>query len=115
MPTEIANFHPEKIEKYVPIKWVKQEVTRKHVTTKVNEFRTSLVCPDCDSQFYTVAEYRKDRFYQARCLKWCYDCLCREMPLKHCDVVEAKMIFRRDGPAIMKALNYYLLGDASLT
>ena len=93
-----------KNEKHVPVKWVKQEVARRYVTTEVDEFRTSSVCPDCDSQLYTVAEYRNDRFYEVRGLKWCYDLRCRATPLKHRDVVGAKMIFRRfkgDGPAIL--------------
>ena len=94
----------KKFEKYVPVQWVKREVTRRYVTTEVNEFRTSSVCPDCDSQLYTVTEYRNDRFYEVRGLKWCYDLCCRAMSPKHRDVVGAKMIFRRfkgDGPAIM--------------
>ena len=43
------------------------------------------------SSTYTVAEYRNDRFYEVRSLKWCYDLRCRAMPLKHRNVVGAKM------------------------
>ena len=104
LSTETVALHSEKIEKYAPVQWVKREVTRRYVTIEEDEFRSSSVYPNCDSQLYTVAEYRNDRFYKVRGLKWCYDLRCRATPLKHRDVVGAKMIFRRfkgDGPAIL--------------
>ena len=104
LSTETELLHPENPEKYVPVQWIKREVTRRYVTTEEDEFRTNSLCPDCYLQLYTVAEYRNDRFYEVRGLKRCYDLRCWAMPLKHRDVVGAKMIFRRfkgDGPATL--------------
>ena len=93
-----------RFEKYVPVKEIKELLVRRHDSREVSEHRTSSVCPDCNAQLLTVAEWFNGKFYEVRGLKWCRNNECKSKALKHRDHVGAINIYRRHAgiqPSIM--------------
>lgn len=61
----------KKFERYIPVKCFKQACFKRFDMFEINEFRTSLICPDRDGPLWTVTEFFKGKYYEVRGLKWC--------------------------------------------
>lgn len=96
----------KKFERYVPVKGLKQSIIKRHKNSaEASEFKSSSVCPDCDAQLLTVAEWFNGRYYEVRGLKWCSSNSCKSKSIKHRDRVGAINIYRRHmgiAPPIME-------------
>ena len=80
----------------VPVKYVKEKCKQYFETVDVNEFRTSLICPDCDQPLCKVVKKVEDekRVRQMRGLRRCRSTVCSRFSFKNRDLVGAKNILR---------------------
>ena len=91
----------QKGERYAPCKWVKKECKEFYHCNciTVNEFRTSQVCPVCNSRLFDIKKLTDDgRTKKVRGLKWCDHEMCRSCPLKNRDEVGTTNIFIKTKP-----------------
>ncbi len=81
-------------QRYVPCKWVKEECKEFYHCITVNEFRTSQVCPVCNSRLFDVKKLTEGgSVKKVRGLKWCDHEMCADCPLKNRDAVGATNIY----------------------
>ncbi len=82
----------------VPVKYVKEKCKQYFETVDVDEFRTSLICPDCDQPLCKVVKEVNDdnKVRQIRGLRRCSSTVCRKnrISFKNRDLVGAKNILR---------------------
>jgi hypothetical protein len=80
----------------VPVKEIKNAVTRQYEVVEVDEFRTSSVCPTCGDQLFKVLEFFNGKYYEVRGVKWCGSDGCKSHPIYTRDVgVGCANIFAR--------------------
>jgi hypothetical protein len=71
-------------QRYAPCKWVKEECKEFYHCITINEFRTSQVCPVCNSRMFDVKKIMDDGpVKKVRGLKWCDHDMCADCPLKN--------------------------------
>lgn len=79
----------------VPTRQVKEAFGQRYHTKEVDEFRTSSVCPTCDSQLYNLYHIHCSKRYYIRGIKLCRSIDCKKHPLYHRDKVGAINILKR--------------------
>ena len=85
-------------QRSVPCKWVKRECRNYFTCYSVNEFRTSQICPSCDSRLLSVRKHLrsgKRRTIMIRGLKYCNSHTCLSDRYKNRDVVGCSNIYRK--------------------
>ncbi len=80
----------------VPVKYVKEKCKQYFETVDVNEFRTSLICPDCDQPLCKVVKEVNDenKVLEIRGLRRCSSTVCSRFSFQNRDLVGAKNILR---------------------
>lgn len=75
-------------EQYATCKWVKHKCKEFFHCIIINEFRTSQICPKCNSRLFDVCKLTNDgKRKKIRGLKWCNDLICANCPLKSRDEI----------------------------
>lgn len=96
----------KKFEKSVPVKAMKKLTKDVYPdSTEGDEYRSTQVCADCDSQVHFVYERYKGRHYQVHGLLWCPSHKCRACRFKNRDRNGAINIWRihaGEAPPIMQ-------------
>ncbi len=85
-------------QRSVPCKWVKRECKNVFTCYSVNEFRTSQVCPTCNSRLLNVHKHLRsgDRpTRNIRGLKYCSSKICCAHRYKNRDLVGCTNIYRK--------------------